>query len=55
MTGRRIKVKGVRKEEIDSEKMAMIFWIMAKRQVEEKRAREQEQRDEQRAKKAVAS
>lgn len=37
---RRIKVRGIRKEEIDSEQLALVYWLMAKRAVEEKRERD---------------
>jgi hypothetical protein len=37
---RRIKVKGVRREEIDTEQLALIYWLQAKRVLREKRERE---------------
>lgn len=37
---RRIRVKGVRKTEIDTEQLALVYWLMAKRQLREKRERE---------------
>ena len=40
MAQRRIKVKGVRREEIDADKLALAFWLMAKAAVEQKRERE---------------
>ena len=52
---RRIKVRGVRREELDSEKIAFVFWMMAKRHVEEKRQRDQQERDKRQAGKAVTS
>jgi hypothetical protein len=52
---RRIKVRGVRREELDTEKIAFVFWMMAKRQVQEKREREQQERDKNQARKAVSS
>jgi hypothetical protein len=53
---RRIKVRGVRREELgSSDKIAFVFWMMAKRQVEEKRQREQQERDKRQAGKAVTS
>jgi hypothetical protein len=39
---KRLRVKPVRRKEIDTDKLAMVFWMMAKRQVAEKRAREAE-------------
>jgi hypothetical protein len=40
MTQRRIKVRGIRRVEIDTDKLALAYWLMAKRAVEEKRERE---------------
>jgi hypothetical protein len=40
MASRRIRVRGVRRSEIDADKLALAYWLMAKRAVEEKRARE---------------
>jgi hypothetical protein len=37
---RRIKVKGVRKREIDTEQLALVYWLQAKRILREKRERE---------------
>ena len=37
---RRIKVKGVRKSEIDTEQLALIYWLQAKRVLRERRERE---------------
>jgi hypothetical protein len=41
---RRIKVKGVRRSEIDSEQLALIYWMMAKRVVRERREREAQEK-----------
>jgi hypothetical protein len=41
---RRIKVKGVRKSEIDTEQLALVYWLQAKRVVREKREREAKER-----------
>ena len=38
---RRIKVKGVRREEIDTEQLALVYWLQAKRILRERRANEQ--------------
>ncbi len=46
---RRIKVRGIRKEEIDSDQLALVYWLMAKRAVEEKRQRDAEHRRRRRA------
>jgi hypothetical protein len=41
MTGtRRIKVRGVRRDEIDTEQLALVYWLQAKRILREKRERE---------------
>ncbi len=37
---RRIKVKGVRKSEIDTEQLALIYWLQAKRVLRERREHE---------------
>jgi hypothetical protein len=41
---RRIKVKGVRRDEIDSEQLALIYWLQAKRVLRERREREAKER-----------
>jgi hypothetical protein len=41
---RRIKVKGVRKSEIDTEQLALIYWLQAKRVLRERREREAEEK-----------
>jgi hypothetical protein len=40
MATRRIRVKGVRKSEIDTEQLALVYWLQAKRILREKRERE---------------
>jgi hypothetical protein len=42
---RRIKVKGVRKSELDPEQLALIYWLQAKRILREKREREAKEKD----------
>jgi hypothetical protein len=37
---RRIKVKGVRRDEIDTEQLALIYWLQAKRLLRERREKE---------------
>jgi hypothetical protein len=37
---RRIKVKGVRRSEIDADQLALIYWLQAKRVLRERRERE---------------
>jgi hypothetical protein len=39
---KRVRINAVRRKEIDVDKLALAFWMMAKRQVAEKRAREAE-------------
>lgn len=38
---RRIKVKGVRKSEIDTEQLALVYWLQAKRVLADRRKHEQ--------------
>jgi hypothetical protein len=38
---RRIKVTGVRRDEIDTEQLALVYWLQAKRLLRERRANEQ--------------
>ncbi len=41
---RRIKVRGVRRETLDEDKLALAYWLMAKSAVAEKRRREAEEK-----------
>lgn len=41
---RRIRVKGVRKSEIDTEQLALVYWLQAKRILREKREREAQEK-----------
>jgi hypothetical protein len=41
---RRIKVKGVRRDEIDTEQLALIYWLQAKRVLREKRERDAQEK-----------
>jgi hypothetical protein len=41
---RRIRVKGVRRDEIDTEQLALIYWLQAKRVLRERREREAQER-----------
>lgn len=41
---RRIKVKGIRKSEIDTEQLALVYWLQAKRVLREKREREKKEK-----------
>ena len=41
---RRIKVKGVRRDEIDTEQLALIYWLQAKRVLRERREREAQEK-----------
>jgi hypothetical protein len=47
---RRIKVKGVRREAIDTEQLALIYWLQAKRVLRERREREAKAKAKQREK-----
>jgi hypothetical protein len=38
---RRIKVTGVKRDEIDTEQLALVYWLQAKRILRERRANEQ--------------
>jgi hypothetical protein len=50
VTQRRIKVKGVRKDELDTEQLALIYWLQAKRILRERREREAQARATKRGK-----
>jgi hypothetical protein len=39
-SARRIKVKGIKKSEIDTEQLALVYWLQAKRILRERRERE---------------
>jgi hypothetical protein len=41
---RRIKVQGIKRDEIDTEQLALIYWLQAKRVLREKREREAEEK-----------
>jgi hypothetical protein len=41
---RRIRVKGIKKSEIDTEQLALIYWLQAKRVLRERREREAAER-----------
>ena len=41
---RRIKIKGIRKSEIDTEQLALVYWLQAKRVLREKREREAQEK-----------
>jgi hypothetical protein len=42
-------VKGVRRDEIDTEQLALIYWLQAKRVLREKREREAQEKAKRRA------
>jgi hypothetical protein len=42
---RRIKVKGVRRDEIDTEQLALVYWLQAKRILRERRERAAKAKD----------
>lgn len=39
MTSKRLRVRGVRRTEIDADKLALAYWLMAKHAVDQKRSR----------------
>lgn len=39
MTKKRLRVRGVRREAIDADKLALAYWLMAKHAVDQKRSR----------------
>lgn len=49
MARRRVKVRGIRRDEIDTDKLALAYWLMAKHALEEKRRQEVEDRAAQQA------
>jgi hypothetical protein len=51
MAIRRIKVKGIKRDEIDTEQLALIYWLMAKRQLRERREREAQEKAKHRERK----
>jgi hypothetical protein len=48
---RRIKVKGIRKSEIDTEQLALVYWLQAKRVLRERREAEAKARSRRREQK----
>lgn len=51
MATRKIRVRGVRREIISPEDLALIYWLMAKRQLSEKREREAQEKAKRRERK----
>jgi hypothetical protein len=51
MATRRITVKGIKREVISSEDLALIYWLQAKRVLREKREREAQERAKRRERK----
>ncbi len=48
---RRIKVKGIKKSEIDTEQLALVYWLQAKRVLRERREAEAKARAKRRERK----
>lgn len=48
MATRRIRVRGIKKDEIDTEQLALVYWLQAKRVLREKREREAREKAERR-------
>lgn len=44
MAQKRLRVRGVRRSEIDADKLALAYWLMAKHAVDQKREREARER-----------
>jgi hypothetical protein len=44
---RKIKVKGVRRKELDVEQLSLVYWLQAKRVLRERREREEQERQRQ--------
>lgn len=42
---RKIRVKGVRREEVDTEQAALVFWLLAKAELRKRRDDEQRAKD----------
>lgn len=40
MTQKRVRVRGVRREEVDVDKLALAYWLLAKQAVDKKRQRQ---------------
>lgn len=51
MATRRIRVKGIKKDEIDTEQLALIYWLQAKRVLRERREREAQEKAKNRGRK----
>jgi hypothetical protein len=51
MATRRIRVKGIKKDEIDTEQLALIYWLQAKRVLRERREREAREKAKSRGRK----
>jgi hypothetical protein len=51
MATRHIRVKGIKKDEIDTEQLALIYWLQAKRVLREKREREAQEKAKSRGRK----
>lgn len=43
---RRVRVEGVKKSEISTEDLALVYWLQAKRALREKREREEKAKNE---------
>jgi hypothetical protein len=52
MATRRIKVKGIKRDEIDTEQLALIYWLQAKRVLRERREREAQEKAKRRERKS---
>lgn len=50
---RRIRVEGVRKRELDTEQLALVYWLQAKRVLRERREQEERAKARKQARKAA--
>lgn len=48
---RRIRVEGVRKRELDTEQLALVYWLQAKRMLRERREQEEKAKARKQARK----
>jgi hypothetical protein len=52
---RRIRVKGVKKTELDTEQLALVYWLQAKRILRERREREAQEKKKRQERDSAAS
>ena len=47
-SARRIRVKGIKRDEIDTEQLALVYWLQAKRILRERRENEKKEKERRR-------